>query len=192
MIPDTSKITLVTEATVDAKQWQPEDSNGTPPNAPIILLSDAADATKWVAFAEIAGKSGEVNAVWELTPYTIAQTIWAVGEPCTLISLGQQPGLVALNAANLAKGGVRSLVLVDFGLIDDQILPPTTFAGSVLLLRGRQSAVADHQSAVVARSKIGEKCRLVELENCADNAPESCPRDFATAVDWFLRGEATD
>ena len=61
---------------------------------------------------------------------------------------------------------------------------------SLVLVCGRQSEVADHQQVVNARSALGSKCRLVELENCGSRAAESCPQDFAATVEWFLRADS--
>lgn len=185
MLTDTTEITLVTEAKVAAKQWSP--SNGaTSINAPILLASARSDASQWSEFADAASESGDVYAVWDLTPYTLIQTIWAIGEPTSVVAQGKDACDIALRAAKLGKGAVRSLVLIDYGLEDNELPSFASTTCPVVLVRGRQSDVATHEQIVRARSALGSKCKLVELENCGARAPESCPQDFLATVEWFL------
>ena len=190
MLTDTSEITLVTEAKVDAKHWGPGSENGAPRNAPTLLVSNEADASQWSQFAEITSGSGDVYAIWDVSPYTLVQTIWAIGEPTSVIAHGKNAGEVALRAAKMAKGAVRALALVDYGLDSGEAPPFDNTTCSLVLVCGRQSEVADHQQVVNARSALGSKCRLVELENCGSRAAESCPQDFAATVEWFLRADS--
>ena len=190
MLTDTSEITLVTEAKVDAKHWAPGSENGAPRNAPTLLVSNEADASQWSQFAEITSGSGDVFAIWDVSPYTLVQTIWAIGEPTLVIAHGKNAGEVALQAAKMAKGAVRALALVDYGLDSGEAPPFDNTTCSLVLVRGRQSEIADHQQVVTARSALGSKCRLVELENCGSRAAESCPQDFAATVEWFLRADS--
>ena len=185
MLSQTTDITLVTEAKVAAKQWSP--SNGTTSKkSPLLLISSEDDASQWTSFAEDASQGGEAIAVWDLAPYTAVQTIWAIGEPVTVIAQGKASCETALHAARLGKGAVRALVLVDYGIEDGEQPPFNEPSCPIVLVRGRQSEVADHEQTVRARSAFGSKCKLVELENCADKAAESCPQDFAATVEWFL------
>ena len=190
MLTDTSEITLVTEATVDTKHWAPESENGTPRNAPLLLVSDGADNSQWAQFADTTSGSGDIYAVWDISPYLLVQTIWAIGEPTSVIAQGKNAGDIALQAAKMAKGAVRALALVDYGLDDGDSPPFDNTTCPLVLIRGRQSDVADHQQTVSARSALGTKCKLVELENCGSRAAESCPQDFAATVEWFLRTES--
>ena len=120
MLTDTTEITLVTEAKVAAKQWSP--SNGaTSINAPMLLASARSDASQWSEFADAASESGDVYAVWDLTPYTLIQTIWAIGEPTSVVAQGKDACDIALRAAKLGKGALRSLVLIDYGLEDNEL-----------------------------------------------------------------------
>ena len=190
MLTDTSEITLVTEAKVDTKHWAPGSENGTPRNAPILLVSDESDNSQWSKFADMSSGSGDVYAVWGLSPYTLIQTIWAIGEPTSVIAHGKNAGDTALQAAKMSKGAVRALALVDYGLYDGDTPPFDNTTCPLVLIRGRQSEITDHQQVVAARSALGSKCRLVELENCGSRAAESCPEDFAATVSWFLRAES--
>ncbi len=190
MLTDTSEITLVTEAKVDAKHWASGSENGAPRNAPTLLVSNEADASQWSQFAEITSGSGDVYAIWDVSPYTLVQTIWAIGEPTSVIAHGKNAAEVALQAAKMAKGAVRALALVDYGLDSGEAPPFDNTTCSLVLVRGRQSEVADHRQVVTARSALGSKCRLVELENCGSRAAESCPQDFAATVEWFLRADS--
>ena len=190
MLTDTSEITLVTEAKVDTKHWAPGSENGTPRNAPILLVSDESDNSQWSKFADMSSGSGDVYAVWGLSPYTLIQTIWAIGEPTSVIAHGKNASDTALQAAKMAKGAVRALALVDYGLDDGDTPPFENTTCPLVLIRGRQSEITDHQQVVAARSALGSKCRLVELENCGSRAAESCPEDFAATVIWFLRAES--
>ena len=90
----------------------------------------------------------------------------------------------------MAKGAVRALALVDYGLDSGEAPPFDNTTCSLVLVSGRQSEIADHQQVVTARSALGSKCRLVELENCGSRAAESCPQDFAATVEWFLRADS--
>lgn len=190
MLTDTSEITLVTEAAVDTKHWAPGSENGAPRNAPLLLLSDESDNDQWAPFADAASASGDVYAVWDVSPYTLVQTIWAIGEPASVIAHGKDAGDIALQAAKMAKGAVRALALVDYGLESDDTPPFDNTTCPLVLIRGRQSEIADHYQVVSARSALGAKCKLVELENCGSRAAESCPQDFGVTVDWFLRGDS--
>ena len=190
MLTDTSEITLVTEAKVDAKHWAPGSENGTPRNAPLLLVSNESDNSQWTQFADMSSDYRDVYAIWDVSPYTLVQTIWAIGEPSSVIAHGKNAGDTALQAAKMAKGAVRALALVDYGLNDDDTPPFDNTTCPLVLIRGRQSEIADHQQIVSARSALGAKCKLVELENCGDRAPESCPQDFAATVEWFLRAES--
>ena len=189
MLTDTTEISLVTEAKVAAKHWAPESTNGYGRNAPLLLVSQEADASQWSEFAGIASESGDVYAAWDIPTYTLVQTIWAIGEPVSVIAQGKASGNIALDAARLAKGAVRALVLVDFGLDEGDQSSFVSTTCPLLLVRGRQSEIAGHQEIVSARSALGEKVKLVELENCGDYAAQSCPQDFAATIEWFLRGE---
>ena len=192
MLTDTSEITLVTEAKIDAKHWTPGSENGAPRNAPLLLVSDESDNSQWSQFADTSSSSGDVYAVWNLSPYTLVQTIWAIGEPSSVIAHGKKAGDIALQAAKMAKGAVRALALVDYGLEDGDIPPFDNTTCQLVLIRGRQSEITDHQQIVSARSALGGKCKLVELENCGSRAAESCPQDFAATIDWFLRDDDSE
>lgn len=188
MLTDTTDITLVTEAKVAAKKWAP--SNGiAAQNTPVLLLSAETDAAQWSAFADEASESGVVFAVWGLSPYTLVQTIWAIGEPASVIAQGKAASEIALSAARMGRGAVRALMLVDYGLNEGETPPFDSPTCPLVLVRGRQSEIADHEQIVRARSKLGSACKLVELENCGSRAAESCPQDFAATVEWFLRTE---
>ncbi|MXX92587.1 MAG: alpha/beta hydrolase [Chloroflexi bacterium] len=190
MLTDTSEITLVTEAKVAAKHWTPASENGAPRNAPLLLVSDESENSQWSRFADDASGSGDVYAVWDVSPYTLVQTIWAIGEPASVVAHGKNAGDIALLAAKMAKGAVRALALVDYGLDEGDSPPFDNTICPLVLIRGRQSEIADHQQVVSARSALGAKCKLVELENCGNRAAEACPQDFAATVDWFLRAES--
>jgi pimeloyl-ACP methyl ester carboxylesterase len=187
MLTDTTEITLVTEATVDAKHWAPGDENGKPRNAPTLLVSSASDAHQWSAFAATTAQSGDVYAVWSVGPYTLIQTIWAIGEPVSVIAHGKEAGNTALEAARFAKGAVRALALVDYGLDAGDVPAFDNTTCPLILVRGRQSEITDHQQIVAARASLGGKCKLVELENCGSRPANSCPQDFLAAIEWFLR-----
>ena len=186
MLTDTSEITLVTEAKVDAKQWAPID--GLPSKkAPLLLVSDESTSSQWSDFADAASESGEAFAVWGITPYTLIQTIWAIGEPASVVAQGREACETALTAAKLGKGAVRALVLVDYGLDDGETPSFDSTTCPVVLVRGRQSDISSHEQIVRARSALGSKCKLVELENCGSLAPASCPQDFLATIEWFLQ-----
>ncbi len=189
MLTDTTNITLVTEDQVPAKHWAPSDADDTK-NAPILLVSDEDDASQWSGFADAASQSGEVYAIWDVMPYSLVQTIWAVGEPASVIAHGKESCEKALRAAEMGKGAVRALVLVDYGIDESEMPPFTATTCPVVLVRGRQSDIADHEQTVRARTAFGSRSKLVELENCGSRAAESCPQDFAATVEWFLRPES--
>lgn len=190
MLTETTEITLVTEAKVPAKSWSPGSQNGAPRNAPMLLVSSEGDSGQWSEFADGASANGDVYATWDLPVYQLIQTIWAIGEPATVVAQGKASGNKALTAARWSKGGVRALVLVDYGLDAGEKPPVDVTTCPLVLVRGRQSEVADHQQVVAARAALGDKCKLVELENCGSRAAESCPQDFAATIDWFLQSSS--
>ena len=187
MLTETTEITLVTEAKVGAKQWSPVSENGAPRNAPMLLVSSKSDSSQWSEFADALSASGDVYATWDVSTYTLIQTIWAIGEPVSVIAHGKEIGTTALQAAKFAKGAVRALALVDYGLGAGETPPVNVTTCPLVLVRGRQSEITDHQEVVAARAALGNKCKLVELENCGSRAAESCPQDFAATIEWFLR-----
>ena len=189
MLTDTSGITLVTEATVGAKQWAPVNG-ATSKSAPLLLVSSEQHSSQWSDFADAASESGDVFAIWDVAPYTLIQTIWAIGEPVSVVAQGKESCETALTAAKLGRGAVRALVLVDYGLDDGESPTFTSTTCPLALVRGRQSDVADHEQTVRARSALGSKCKLVELENCGSRAPESCPQDFLATFNWLVRDDA--
>ena len=192
MMTDTTKITLITESTVDAKNWEPKDNKGAYNNAPILLISSEADSSHWSSFANAAAASGEVYAIWNVDTYTFIQTIWAIGEPASVIAHGKEASNIALDAARFAKGAIRAMALVDYGLNDGEVPAFNNTTCSIVLVRGRQSEIVNHQQIVAARVALGDKCKLVELENCGNRAAESCPEEFATTIKWFLQAATTD
>ena len=189
MLTDNTEITLVTEAKVAAMQWAP-NNGATSKNAPLLLVSGESDSGQWGDFADAASESGEVYAIWDVAPYTLIQTIWAIGEPVSVVAQGKNASENALRAAKMGKGAVRALALVDYGLDDGESPPFSSTTCPLVLVRGRQSDVADHEQTVRARSALGSKCKLVELEGCGNRAPESCPQDFLATIEWFLGGDA--
>ena len=190
MLTETTEITLVTEAKIGAKQWSPSSENGAPRNAPLLLVSSESDASQWSEFADAMSASGNVYATWDVSIYTLIQTIWAIGEPVSIIAQGKETANIALEAAKFAKGAVRALALVDYGLNKGEIPPVNVTTCPLVLIRGRQSEIAGHQEVVSARGALGDKCKLVELENCGSRAAESCPQEFAATIDWFLRADS--
>ncbi len=192
MLTDITEITLVTEATLGAKHWAPNTNGDGRQNAPMLLISDEEDISQWSAFADAVSESGNVYAVWEVSPYTLVQTIWIIGEPCSLIAHGKEAGDKALRAAQMAKGAIRALALVDYGSDGDDVPQIGATTCPVVLIRGRQSEIADHHQIVTARAAIGSKCKLVELENCGSRAAESCPQDFLATIQWFLDEAVAD
>lgn len=189
MLTDTTEITLVTEATVGAKHWTPGSLNGAPKRAPMLLVSDEADAGQWSEFAERMSEAGDVYAIWGVSTYKLIQSIWAIGEPASVIAQGKEMCNRTLTAARFSRGGVRALALVDYGFDEGEEPPFKVTTCPLVLVRGRQSEIADHEQIVAARAALGSKCKLVELENCGSRAAESCPQDFAATVEWFLQGE---
>ena len=107
----------------------------------------------------------------------------------TLADAGKLPVMLG-GEHSLTIGAVRALALVDYGLNDEDVPPFDNTTCPLVLIRGRQSEIADHQQVVSARSALGAKCKLVELENCGSRAAESCPQDFVATVEWFLRAES--
>ena len=188
MLIDTTDITLVTEAKVAAKRWAPSDAHPSR-NAPLLLVSAESDASQWSEFGGAASDSGDVYAVWDLSAYTLVQTIWAIGEPTSVIAQGKNACNTALRAAEMGKGAVRALVLVDYGLDEGETPPFTSTTCPLVLVRGRQSEIADHEQIVRARAALGDHCKLVELENCGSRAAESCPREFAATIEWFSQSD---
>ena len=186
MLTDTTEITLVTEAKIAAKQWAPTDGLLSK-NAPLLLVSDESTSSQWSVFANAASESGDVFAIWDITPYTLIQTIWAIGEPTSVVAHGRDACETALQAAKLGKGAIRALVLVDYGLDDGETPSFDSTTCPVALVRGRQSEIASHEQIVRARSALGSKCNLVELENCGSLAASSCPQDFLATIEWFLQ-----
>ena len=137
MLTETTEITLVTEATVGAKQWSPSSQNGAPMDAPMLLVSDERDSDQWSEFAERSSESGDVYAVWGVSTYKLIQTIWAIGEPVSVVAQGKEMCNKALTAARFSRGGVRAMVLVDYGLDDGEEPPFGNTTCPLVLVRGR-------------------------------------------------------
>ena len=112
---------------------------------------------QWSEFADDASDSGDLYAIWDVSPYTLIQTIWAIGEPASVVAQGKDACDTALRAAEMGKGAVRALALIDYGLDDGEAPPFDATTCPLVLVRGRQSELADHAQIVRARSALGSK-----------------------------------
>ncbi len=186
-------LTLPTGAEVHANLWSPSNSDGqTRLSLPIALHSTQDDAEHWSTFAESMSKDRLIYGLCDLTPNLLLQSMWTIGEPSILITQGSQPGDAGIQVASIARGTVVALALVDYHLSEDSPSPINRFACPSALIRGRQSEISDHTQAVAARDFIGNRCRLIELENCENRAAESCPQDFEAAIRWLIDSGSDD
>ncbi len=180
-------LNLPTDAEVSVNLWSPSDSDAQCRfNLPLVLYSDLEDAEHWSIFAESMSQDRLVYGLWDLSPYLLLQSIWMIGEPAILVTQGLQPGDAGIRVANIARGSVTALALVDYCLSENSPSTTKDFTCPIVLIRGRQSQICDHTQAVATREAIGSKCRLVELEYCADRPAESCPQDFEAAIRWLI------
>ena len=155
---------------------------------PLVLVTSGGAPASWDALAEYAGQRWRVVACHNPTANQLLQAIWSIGEPAVVCANGDEAAANALQAQSAAPGAIPLAVLIDFGLTIDES-PVNAGPGSVAIVRGRQSQVANHADAVRARAAIGERCVLIELENCGDNAAESSPAEFESAITWLMFGE---
>lgn len=155
---------------------------------PLVLVSSDDRPPSWDALAEYAGLRWRIFACHNPTANQLLQAIWSIGEPAVVCANGDEAAANALHAQSASPGAIPLAVLIDFGMSDDES-PVNPGPGNVAIIRGRQSQVASHTDAVRARAAIGERCVLIELENCGDNAAESNPAEFESAISWLMFGE---
>lgn len=195
MTQRTTTLTLPTGREVEASLWSPkEDDEGDGLGIPLALFSSLADSGQWSTFAASISRDRLVYGFSDLPAYILLQSVWAIGEPAVLVTQGPAAGEAGLRIADIAKGTISALALVDYHLPDHEVDLTAQPTCPIAVIRGRQSQIADHTQAVAARDAIGSKCRLIELENCADRAAESCPSEFETAIRWLIleNGENSD
>ena len=155
---------------------------------PLVLVSSDDRPTSWDALAECAGQRWRVFVCHNPTANQLLQAIWSIGEPAVVCANGNEATVNALHAQSAGPGAIPLAVLIDYGMTGDES-PVDAGPGNVAIIRGRQSQVASHADAVRARAAIGERCVLIELENCGDNAAESSPAEFESAISWLMFGE---
>ena len=155
---------------------------------PLVLVSSDDRPPSWDALAEYAGLRWRIFACHNPTANQLLQAIWSIGEPAVVCANGDEAAANALHAQSAGPGAIPLAVLIDFGMTGDES-PVNAGPGSIAIVRGRQSQVTNHADAVRARAAIGERCVLIELENCGDNAAESSPAEFESAISWLMFGE---
>lgn len=184
---------LADGSTLPVFQWAQDRSDGHTDSdnghaVPLILVSSDDSADTWDALAEHASGRWRVTACHAPTANRLLQAVWSIGEPAVVCANGVQASVAALCAQAAAHGAIPLVVLIDFASTNDR-LPDGAGPGRVAIIRGRQSEEATHADAVRARLAIGGRCKLVELENCGDNAAASCPAEFEAAISWLMFGE---
>lgn len=164
--------------TVEGLLWQDVVSGAT-----IVVAVDGEIADTAGPLAEKLMEQNRVigivpNSKWD--PVTIA---WWSADPVVLVAQGET-GRVACDAALLAPGSLRALVLADYapkpGSIDHAGL-----AVPVLVFHGRASSGETHAQAVKLHEEITGS-HLIEPDDCAELPTKNCASVLADSVNWFL------
>lgn len=120
----------------------------------------------------------ELKSAWN--PVTIA---WWAANPVVLVAQGDA-GKLACDAARLAPGAIRALVLADYapepGPVDHSGL-----AVPVLVFHGRSSPARTHAQAVKLHEEI-DGSHLIEPDGCGELPTKNCPSVFTESLNWFL------
>ena len=164
--------------TVDGLLWQDGESGVT-----IVVAVDGDIADTVGPLAEKLMEHNRVIGVvlkskWD--PVTIA---WWSADPVVLVAQGEA-GRVACDAARLAPGSLRALVLADYAPIPGS----TDHAGlavPVLVFHGRASSGETHAQAVKLHEEITGS-HLIEPDDCAELPTKNCASVLAESVSWFL------
>ncbi len=187
MAHEQTTLTLPTGESVDADLWRPPEKDNALLSSAVILLSTPSEPIDWDIFAESLSRDRLVYRLHGVSSYRLLQALWAIDDSAAMISHGLAAGNVAMHTADIAAGAISALILADYYAPDgiDSILIRASCP--IVLIRGRQSEISSHRQIVRTRNAIGEKCALIELDNCGDRVAESCPGEFEAAVRWSLR-----
>jgi len=116
------------------------------------------------------------------SPWDAVTIAWWAQEPVVLLAQGAA-GEHACNAARLAPGSLRALVLAD--------VPPGSadFGGigvPVLVFHGRESSTESHAQAVQEHDDIPGS-HIIELDGCGEFPTKNCAGALAESLSWYLQ-----
>ena len=167
-------------------EWERNAADTGSVNRPhMLLFSDAERVHEWNEFGQVASEHWRVFAICDVSSYELVQAVWAIGEPVAVCANGNHSGKTALHAQSIAPGAIPLVALIDFEPQDRMHRSPARVA----IVRGRQSERLSHEDAVESRQLLGDRCNLVEIENCGDNAAASCPSEFEAAISWLWHND---
>ena len=117
-----------------------------------------------------------LSSAWD--PVTVA---WYVAEPVVLVAQGKA-GRIACDAARLAPGAIRALILAD---VAPDAADITGLPIPVLVFHGRESMTESHAQAVKEHGDIPGS-HIIELDGCAELPTMNCATALAESLAWYL------
>ncbi len=162
--------------TVDALEWSSIDSKQT-----VVVAVDGNVADMVAPLAGELEHTYRVNGASLRRGWDAVTVSWWAQEPLVLIAQGRA-GELACDAARLAPGAIRALVLAD--------VPPSSanLSGIVvptLVFHGRDSSAETHAQAVKTHHEIPGS-HIIELDGCAELPTKNCPAALAESLSWYL------
>lgn len=174
------EVKLQSGANVRVTAWAGHDAA-----QPMVIVSEDYSADDWTEFVSFLSPSHAPVVAEISSAYELILLIWEIGEPAVLLSQGNKAADWVSKAVVSAPGAVTSLVVCDGeiteGTIEEMRSIPT------LILRGRQSSLLSHESAVAMHHAVAQST-LIEPENCGDFPAKDNPDAAAAAANWFLTG----
>ena len=156
---------------------------GAPGVKTVALIAADRQPLAWDEFASKLAGERRVVALPPEGGANLSATLRAVGGPPVLVAHGQA-GRAACSVAASDPGHLSALVLADYAPAAGSA-EPRRLTVPTLILRGRQSTLLDHASAVALHQAMPGS-RLIEPEDCGAWPFGSCPEAAATAVRWFV------
>jgi pimeloyl-ACP methyl ester carboxylesterase len=173
-------VTLQSGRDVQVIAW-----NGSDAAQPMIIVAADSSVDDWHEFVSFLSSSHSPIFADVSSALDLLHLIWEIGEPCAVLSQGENPAKWVSELAGIAPGAISSITICDGVIADEQVGYTQSIA--TLILRGRQGSRLTHESAVVMQNAISHST-LIEPENCGDFPAKDNPDAAASAVNWFLAG----
>ncbi len=162
----------------EAIEWSPATPAGT---VVVAVEGDVADLVGPVA--EMLMNRYRVIGVELKSAWDVVTAAWWAADPVVVLAQGDA-GRIGCEAARLAPGAVRALVLADYAP-EPGSADVAGLAVPVLVFSGRESTDETHAQAVAAHSEIAGS-HLIELDGCGELPTKNCATALAESVTWYL------
>jgi pimeloyl-ACP methyl ester carboxylesterase len=149
----------------------------------VVIVAPGTTADDWSQFASNLVLSHVPVLAHVSSYYELILLIWKIGEPVLLVSQGEEAAHWVARTMSSALGAVSKIVICDGDIPSDQV--ESVPVVSTLVLRGRQSTLMSHTTAVLLHERLVQSM-LVELEHCSDFPANDNPTSAAAAVNMFI------